>query len=50
MNDMSFVSQSPDPVGGLAPQTTRVSNLAHFVTRNARRLADRPAVIWGDRT
>ncbi|WP_428929046.1 acyl-CoA synthetase [Marinibacterium sp. SX1] len=47
---MSFVSQSPDPVGGLAPQTTRVSNLAHFVTRNARRLADRPAVIWGERT
>ena len=50
MNDMSFVSQSPDPVGGLAPQTTRVSNLAHFVTRNARRLADAPAVIWGDKT
>ena len=36
------------PKGGVAPQSTRVSNLAHFVTRAARRLADRPALVWGD--
>ncbi|WP_102225275.1 acyl-CoA synthetase [Acidimangrovimonas sediminis] len=33
---------------GFAPVSTRVSNLAHFVTRAARRQAGEPAVIWGD--
>lgn len=37
------------PVGGLAPVTTRVMNLAHFLTRNARRFGDRPGLIWGER-
>ncbi|TFF27858.1 acyl-CoA synthetase [Jiella endophytica] len=39
-----------DPKGGVAPQSTRVANLAHFVTRSARRLADRPALVWGERS
>ncbi|WP_138472239.1 acyl-CoA synthetase [Poseidonocella sp. HB161398] len=47
---MNFVSRAADPVGGLAPQSTRVANLAHFLTRNARRLKDRPALIWEDRS
>ncbi|MCE7029087.1 acyl-CoA synthetase [Jiella avicenniae] len=37
------------PKGGVAPQSTRVSNLAHLVTRAARRLGDRPALVWGER-
>jgi len=35
--------------GGLKPVTTRVMNLAHFLTRNARRFGDRPGLIWGER-
>ncbi|WAP71212.1 acyl-CoA synthetase [Jiella pelagia] len=38
------------PKGGVAPQSTRVSNLAHLVTRAARRLGDRLALVWGDKT
>ncbi len=45
MNDMPF---RPAPEGGLTPQTTRVANLCHFLTRNARRLGDRPGIIWHD--
>ncbi|MBO0347456.1 acyl-CoA synthetase [Roseibium sp. CAU 1637] len=30
------------------PWSTRSSNIAHFLTRNARRLGARPAIIWGD--
>ncbi len=37
------------PKGGVAPMTTRVMNLAHIVTQNSRRLADRPGFIWGER-
>ena len=37
----------PNPKGGLLPQSTRSSNLAHFLTRNARRLSNQPSVIWG---
>jgi fatty-acyl-CoA synthase len=37
------------PKGGLRPVTTRVMNLAHFLTRNARRFAERPGLIWGER-
>ncbi|CTQ34719.1 acyl-CoA synthetase [Jannaschia rubra] len=40
---------TPDPKGGIAPQTVRVANLAHFLTRNARRLGGAPAIIRGDR-
>ena len=36
-----------DPKGGMALRSTRVSNLAHFLTRNARRIPDRPGIIWG---
>ena len=36
--------------GGVAPQSTRVSNLAHFLTRAGRRLGDRTALVWGERT
>lgn len=32
------------------PWSTRTTNLAHFLTRNARRLGDRPAIIWDDLT
>ena len=32
------------------PWSTRTTNLAHFLTRNAARLGDRPAIIWGDLT
>jgi fatty-acyl-CoA synthase len=37
------------PEGGVAPMTRRVMNLAHIVTQNARRHADRPGFIWGER-
>ncbi|MGN6551329.1 MAG: acyl-CoA synthetase [Pararhizobium sp.] len=32
------------------PQSTRVSNLAHFLTRSARRLPNRTALAYGGRT
>lgn len=32
------------------PWTTRTTNLAHFLTRNARRLADKPALIHENET
>lgn len=32
----------------IQPYSTRVMNLAHFVEQQARRLASRPAFIWGD--
>lgn len=38
------------PRGGVAPMTRRVMNLAHIVTQNARRHADRPGFVWGDKT
>jgi len=43
------VARTPAPAGGVAPVTSRVMNLAHFVTRNARRFPDRPALVWRDR-
>lgn len=43
-----WASPNTDPKGGIAPSTTRVSNLAYHLTRNARRLGDHPALIWGD--
>lgn len=45
---MSEVYRATGFDAGFAPISTRVSNLAHFVTRAARRLAGEPAVIWGD--
>ncbi|MGX5735799.1 acyl-CoA synthetase [Bosea thiooxidans] len=38
------------PVGGVAPMSRRVMNLAHIVTQNARRLPAHPAFIWGEKT
>ena len=38
------------PRDTMAPATTRVMNLAHFLTRNARRFPDRPGFIGGDRS
>jgi fatty-acyl-CoA synthase len=37
------------PRGGVTPATTRVMNLAHLLTRNARRFPDRPGFVWGER-
>ena len=34
---------------GVHPATSRVMNLAHLVTRNARRFHDRPGLVWRDR-
>ena len=38
------------PIGGVAPCTRRVMNLAHFLTRNAQRHGARPGLIWGERS
>ncbi|WP_242495852.1 hypothetical protein [Salinicola tamaricis] len=38
------------PVGGLAPVSRRVMNLAHFLTQAARRYPEAPALVMGDRT
>jgi fatty-acyl-CoA synthase len=37
------------PLGGVAPMTRRVMNLAHIMSQNARRHADRPGFIWGEK-
>ncbi|KZM48777.1 acyl-CoA synthetase [Labrenzia sp. OB1] len=42
---MSFETANRDTA---LPWSTRTSNIAHFLSRNARRLRDRPAIIWGD--
>jgi fatty-acyl-CoA synthase len=41
---------SEAPTGGVAPRSRRVMNLAHFLAQAARRLPDRPALIWGERS
>lgn len=46
---MTTSAAGAGPVGGQKPVTTRVMNLAHVLTRNARRFADRPGLIWGER-
>jgi fatty-acyl-CoA synthase len=43
-------SAKPAPTGGVVPMTRRVMNLAHIATQNARRLAEHPAFIWGEKT
>jgi fatty-acyl-CoA synthase len=40
----------PAPVGGVAPCSRRVMNLAYLLTQNVRRWPDRPGLIWRDRT
>jgi fatty-acyl-CoA synthase len=47
---MTWASVADAPRGGVAPQTTRVANLAHMLTANARRLPHHPAIIWNDQT
>ena len=42
-----WASPKPDPKGGVAPSTTRVANLAQHLTRNARRLGDSLALVYG---
>lgn len=37
-----------DPKGGVAPQSTRVANLAHFLTRAARRHGGEVGLVWGE--
>ena len=37
-----------DPKGGVAPCTTRVMNLANFLSQSARRNPDAPGFVWGD--
>lgn len=37
-----------DPIGGVAPYTTRVMNLANFLSQAARRYTDEPALMWKD--
>ena len=37
------------PVGGVTPVSKRVSNLAHMITRNARRFPQRIGFAWGER-
>lgn len=44
----TWVSPNPDPKGGIAPSSTRVSNLANHLTRNAQRLAGQVALVWND--
>lgn len=44
----TWSSTIADPKGGLAPASTRVSNLAFHLTRNALRLGDELALVWGD--
>jgi fatty-acyl-CoA synthase len=41
---------TPAPAGGIARQSRRVMNLAGFLTQTARRLPDRPGLVWGDRS
>ncbi len=42
------MSASLDPAGGVAPVSTRVMNLARFVTQAARREPNGVAFVWGD--
>ncbi|MER0240006.1 acyl-CoA synthetase [Fulvimarina sp. MAC8] len=44
-----MTAATDNPKGGLAPRSTSVANLAHFVTRGSRRLAERPALVFGER-
>ncbi|MEW5420978.1 acyl-CoA synthetase [Amorphus sp. 3PC139-8] len=38
------------PHGGVAPISTRVMNLAHFLTQQARRQGDAVGFVWGETT
>ncbi|MBW6424077.1 AMP-binding protein [Rhizobium sp. XQZ8] len=44
------VGDQAGPKGGLAPRSTRVMNLARFVTQATRREPQGVALVWADRT
>ncbi|MCO5731399.1 acyl-CoA synthetase [Rhizobium sp. SSA_523] len=46
---MTEVADRGDPRGGVRPATTRVMNLAHFLTQAARRQPHEIGFVWGDR-
>ncbi len=56
MNAMTSVAvgeqsgHGADPKGGLAPRTTRVMNLARFVTQAMRREPEGVALVWAEKT
>ncbi|WP_312796362.1 acyl-CoA synthetase [Tianweitania sp.] len=43
------VNLADDPKGGVTPCTTRVMNLATFLSQQARRLGDGVGFVWADR-
>jgi acyl-CoA synthetase (AMP-forming)/AMP-acid ligase II len=52
MNAVTSVSAGNpvEPKGGLAPRSTRVMNLAHFVTQARRRDPKGVALVWAEKT
>jgi fatty-acyl-CoA synthase len=49
MNAISQVAaRQAEPKGGLSPRSTRVMNLAHFVTQSMRRDPQGVALVWAD--
>lgn len=46
---MTSSGEASGPLGGQKPVSQRVMNLAHFLTRNARRFSELPGLIWGER-
>jgi fatty-acyl-CoA synthase len=45
-----MISSSPPPHGGVAPASTRVMNLSHFLRQAARRHGAETGFVWGERT
>ena len=41
---------TPNPTGGVAPNSRRVMNLAHLLVQNARRFPERAGFIWGEKS
>ncbi len=41
-------SDQAAPLGGVSPATTRVMNLAHFLTQSARRFPNAIGFVWGE--
>ena len=44
------MARNEQPHGGVTPVSRRVANLAHMLTRNARRFPDRIGLSWGEKT
>lgn len=47
---MTITSSAEHPKGGVAPSTTRVMNLSHFLTQAARRNPADIGFVWGEKT